>query len=111
ERLARGPRAEQGLCEGGRRALRLVLELLVDGELADEAQQLAHVGGRGRADQKAFFHARISANTSTSPARGRPACPRAEATTSGSPQRRKGLVAISSPMVEGRVGSPRSRLA
>src|SRR6185436_5222661 len=93
------------------RALRLVFQLLVDRELADEAQQLGDVGPRGRADQKAFFQARISAKTSTGSESLRSAWRSAEATTSGSAQRRNGLVASSSPIVEGSVGTPCARLA
>src|SRR5687768_433883 len=109
QRLARGTRTEERRLERRRRALGLVGELLVHGELADQAQQLGHVGARRGADQKTFFHSRSSAKTSTGPASSRPAWRRAAATTSGSAQRRKGLVASSSAMVEGSVGSPPAR--
>src|SRR6185437_12519778 len=119
ERLAARPRAEERLVQQRRRAGRHVRELLVLGERQDEAQDLAHVplrGGtdrvaRARAAQNVFFHARISANTATGSASRRPAWRSAAATTPGSPQRRNGLVASSTAIVDGTVASPRPRAA
>src|SRR5207249_11885449 len=54
--------------------------------------------------QKRFFQSRIAANTLTGSAMRAPRYLLADSTTAGSRQRRKGLVAFSSPSVLGSVG-------
>ena len=58
-----------------------------------------------------FFHSRTAVKTSTGAASARPAWREAEAITSGEAQRRKGLVASSSAIVQGSVGRPAARAA
>jgi len=64
-----------------------------------------------RKTQNAFFQTRTSANTATRSASLRPACSSAAARTAGSSTRRNGFVARSSAIVDGTVGSLRSRFA
>src|SRR6185295_19821672 len=61
--------------------------------------------------RNAFFQARISANTPTRSPSSRPACAEAAARIVVSPVRKNGLVASSSPIVDGNVGCPRARCA
>src|SRR6185436_12204230 len=59
--------------------------------------------------QKVFFQSRIAANTRTGSARRLPRYLFADSITAGSRQRRKGLVAFSSPSRLGSVGLPSAR--
>src|SRR3989449_11645495 len=59
--------------------------------------------------QKVFFQSRIAVNPLTGSAMRAPRYLLADSTTAGSRQRRKGLVAFSSPSVLGSVGLPAAR--